>query len=446
MMQDIEAAAEAALTAGDAIAFMNGIEAMAQRIASGGGSWRELEDFAARTAVLVASAAKQIEHWASPIWQGMESGGEDEALLALERRSQLELAKELYRDTAATPVLDDVWDPAQDDELRERSIQVGVDGPDYLPDTHRWWRGFAPALGKPALKHAAAVEVVEAAPARPPAPEPVAASLALPATSWIAFAEGTRQVGLTAVQAHALAVALADATLRWAREDLDATLRDVDEAERMGGNAAWLEPRLAAAFPAREVALAAFAIAAMPVTNGEYARFIAATHIRSPATWKSGKPVAPPDHPVIGVAWTEADAYARWAGARLPTEDEWEIAARDDGTTLFPWGDALSGRLTEMLTAPFDRGWAVGSRPALASRSGFHDAITGRSEWTASTFATPDAARLAALRTFYPGLDAAGRMRRGLQGVQLVPCVVSRCPSAPAWQADGAGFRLARSL
>jgi len=77
-----------------------------------------------------------------------------------------------------------------------------------------------------------------------------------------------------------------------------------------------------------------------PVTNAEYARFVADTGHKPPKHWK-GK--IPPeniaDHPVIYVLWRDAVAYAKWAGKRLPTEEEWEKAARGMDGWIYPWGD-----------------------------------------------------------------------------------------------------------
>jgi iron(II)-dependent oxidoreductase len=89
--------------------------------------------------------------------------------------------------------------------------------------------------------------------------------------------------------------------------------------------------------PRHRAELRPFEIDRAPVTNGAYAEFIEATGSAPPLYWErdaSGwvatamgrrTPVAP-DHPVVHISWEEADAYARWAGKRLPTEFEWEAA------------------------------------------------------------------------------------------------------------------------
>ena len=86
--------------------------------------------------------------------------------------------------------------------------------------------------------------------------------------------------------------------------------------------------------------LPSFYIDVYPVTNDEYARFIAATGHTPPQDWEDGQPAAERgDHPVVFVTWNDAAAYAEWAGKSLPTGQQWEKAARGTRGTAYPWGD-----------------------------------------------------------------------------------------------------------
>ncbi len=74
------------------------------------------------------------------------------------------------------------------------------------------------------------------------------------------------------------------------------------------------------------------------VSNAEYQKFIEATGHAKPPFWDDEN-FNKPDFPVVGVTWHDAMAYAKWKGGRLPTEAEWEKAARGNDGRLWPWGD-----------------------------------------------------------------------------------------------------------
>jgi iron(II)-dependent oxidoreductase len=173
--------------------------------------------------------------------------------------------------------------------------------------------------------------------------------------------------------------------------------------------------------PRHEVELAPFLIGAAPVTNGEYARFVAAGGYDDPAHWteagwrwrqeagleapqfwargpegwtvRSMDRVKPLDplRPVCHVCWYEADAYCRWAGGRLPTEQEWEAAASWDPATgtsrVYPWGDEPPTPVHANLDQLAFGTAQVGAYPLNVSPLGCHGMIGDVWEWTSSDFA-----------------------------------------------------------
>jgi gamma-glutamyl hercynylcysteine S-oxide synthase len=172
--------------------------------------------------------------------------------------------------------------------------------------------------------------------------------------------------------------------------------------------------------PAHRVHVPAFAIDAAPVTNGQYAAFIDAGGYDNPRWWtdegwrhrleaglvaplhwqhdgtrwvytRFGRtsPVAP-DEPVVHVCFHEAQAYAAWAGKRLPTEAEWEKAARFDPaigrSRRYPWGDEDPTEAHANLGQRHLSPAPVGAYPAGASPLGVHQLIGDVWEWLDTDF------------------------------------------------------------
>ena len=150
--------------------------------------------------------------------------------------------------------------------------------------------------------------------------------------------------------------------------------------------------------PQRKVHVEAFLIDRFPVTNSQYKRFIDATGRRPPSGWQGRDyPEGKGDHPVTCIGWQGAEGYARWAGLRLPTEAEWEKAARGSDGRIYPWGDQWRDDATRLddprwpqtraLTTP------VGAFPAGASPYGVMDLAGNVAEWTATPSQPPNAER-----------------------------------------------------
>ncbi|WP_290059789.1 ergothioneine biosynthesis protein EgtB [Amycolatopsis solani] len=172
--------------------------------------------------------------------------------------------------------------------------------------------------------------------------------------------------------------------------------------------------------PAHELAVEAFWLDTVPVTCGAYAEFLDAGGYDdeqwwSPAGWafRTEAGVTAPRfwhreqdgwwrtrfgvyervtaaEPVVHVSYYEAEAYAAWAGRRLPTEAEWEKAARFDPATgrsrRFPWGDEEPGAEHANLGQRHLRPAPAGAYPAGASPSGAHQLIGDVWEWTSTDF------------------------------------------------------------
>ena len=138
--------------------------------------------------------------------------------------------------------------------------------------------------------------------------------------------------------------------------------------------------------PLHKVWLAAYFMDLYEVTTSRYARFLAATGRTPPWLWDSVNLSIHGDRPVIGVDWDDADAYCRWAGKRLPTEAEWEKAARGTDDRRFPWGNqAPTAELANFAVgARFSYSQAlmpVGHYDKAASPFGLYDMAGNVWEW-----------------------------------------------------------------
>jgi len=204
--------------------------------------------------------------------------------------------------------------------------------------------------------------------------------------------------------------------------------------------------------PRREIYLEAFYIDRFEVTTGRYAKFLEATgSVSLPDGWEALDLDRGDELPVVGVDWNDAAAYCTWAGRRLPSESEWEKAARGTDARRYPWGDdppdldranyenfspeAYDGGLTE-----------VGTHPAGRSPFGVHDLAGNASEWVADWYSESFPA--GDVRNPKGPETGSSRVIRG--GGRFDPAerlvATKRYRGTPDVRAEDIGFRCARDL
>jgi formylglycine-generating enzyme required for sulfatase activity len=200
--------------------------------------------------------------------------------------------------------------------------------------------------------------------------------------------------------------------------------------------------------PAHEVYVSAFAMALLPVTNREYASFLAATGHEEPRFWHDAR-FSAPEQPVVGVSWHDAVAYCAWLSAatgrrwRLPTEAEREKACRGGiERRPYPWGDDAGpegGRFAQ--DAPFAVGRSAPNGYGLLDMA--YNVHEWCSDWYDANYYTRSPER-------DPQGPATGTRRASRGGAWRHQVKVSRCAARssldPSFRYNDYGFRLVADI
>lgn len=200
--------------------------------------------------------------------------------------------------------------------------------------------------------------------------------------------------------------------------------------------------------PQHSVNLKGFYIDRYEVANGQYKVFIDATGHRLPTSnytgpyaWEAGSPPRGKENiAVTDVSWHDAEAYCRWAGKRLPTEAEWEKAARGTDGRQWPWGNEFKKEYCNVKYTGYGELLPAGNVPGDISPYGVNDMCGNVSEWTASWYLP------------YPGSalqrDSFGETYKVVRGGSLVMSSFPYSRSAyrantykPDYRHRGIGFR-----
>lgn len=140
--------------------------------------------------------------------------------------------------------------------------------------------------------------------------------------------------------------------------------------------------------PAHEVTIKPFLIDETEVTGTEqYQQFVDIEERQPPSHWRNGHYAdGEAKFPVVNVSWDDAMAYAKWTGKRLPTEEEWEFAARGTDGRLYPYGSEWKSNFSNAAEDNFRQPRPVQSYPDGRSLYGVYDMAGNVLEWTASEF------------------------------------------------------------
>lgn len=203
-------------------------------------------------------------------------------------------------------------------------------------------------------------------------------------------------------------------------------------------------------WPAHEVYVDAFYMDRFETTTGRYAKFLAATGSHNiPDGWDQVTGKDSENMPVVGVSWNDASAYCHWAGKRLPTEAEWEKAARGTDGRTYPWGNSPPtlelANYQNAAPGPYDGALSpVGTHEKGRSPFGIDDMAGNASEWVADWYSES----FSVDETFNPRGPAEGDKKVIRGGGRYDPqqrlSASARQFASPDTRTEDIGFRCAR--
>jgi formylglycine-generating enzyme required for sulfatase activity len=139
---------------------------------------------------------------------------------------------------------------------------------------------------------------------------------------------------------------------------------------------------LATASPVHTVYLPAYHIDVFEVTHGQWMKFTVGSDYSPKGNWRQFYSIGKEDFPVTNVTWEDAKAYCEWGGGRLPTEQEWEKAARGAEGLRYPWGDVWDATQSNCSEMGYRNTIEVGQIDADKSGYGLYDVMGNAQEWT----------------------------------------------------------------
>ncbi len=201
-------------------------------------------------------------------------------------------------------------------------------------------------------------------------------------------------------------------------------------------------------FPQRRIFLDAFLIDRLPATNRSYKDFCDATGHAPPPHWESGRfPEGEGDHPVVNVSIEDARAFAAWAGKRLPTEAEWEKAARGVDGRIYPWGNEFDASRCNTEYSRIGHTTPVGSYPQSASPFGVIEMCGNIWEWVEGFWNPEYFEEMPERNPKGPARGEMNVLRGGTWSTHPLNCrTFSRCPALKGCLWGYCGFRCASGL